>query len=1335
MRRVVSLILVLVLQLPYVARSTSLYRNITMDDGLPANTVRNIVQDGYGFIWLGTDNGLCRYDGTHVQIFPIVGLGMNQYVSALLAVDDGLYIGTEQGVFYFDFPSHVISRLPLDIHSTVSNLSIDKGGNLWVSTLQQGVWRFNPRDRVCKSFPFNESKGAVSQVFVDSDNRIWSITNWGSKPVQRLNKIRDQFEPVNLKFDGSGFHSLCMMQAKDGTLWLGSWEEGLLRMTDNGELKQMLSPSLTKVGSHIHSLYELSADCICIACDDGVICFNPHTGEWHRLQNSPATSFVDRFAYSIMRDTEGGLWVGTFYGGVHYLSPVSNRFDGFTADGGRDALAGHVISRFCEDRQGRVWIASDDGGLICYLPQERRFSSFPHQEDLRQLNVHALCMDGDDLWIGTYTGGIYVLGTRSGKLQRYGASASPHKLSDPSSYAIYCSRKGDIWVASMDGLNRFDRQTGLFRQVKNLNALTIDIDEDASGCLWLSTQGGGLWRFNPANSTWKHFVHNDEDETSLPNNQVNCAHIDANGRLWVATVGGLCLYDRHTQAFRRIPLDIPTQNIMSIVEGQEALWLSSDKGIMKYDPTDGTRRFTRQDGLVSEQFQPNAGLKTTDGRIYFGTTNGFNTFYPHQIKTNNVMPPVYITALEVLNHERQTEGGLPRHFAQTDELVLDYSDGKMFTLSFASLSYCSPDKNDYAYRLDGFDKDWNYVGSQHKATYTNIAPGTYTFRVKATNNDGIWSPHEATLRIVVHPPFWWSWYAKVLYLLLAVALLWWYIHYRLNRAEHRHRHELQHLKEMKEVEVREARLNFFTMIAHEIRTPVSLIIGPLEQLLKVEEKKTTEESEERGLLRVIDHNAHRLLELVNQLLDFRKVEQQSLVMHFAPQNVGELLRDVGERFAPTFAQGGKHFTIDYPDESLTAIIDREGITKVISNLLTNANKYTRDDVRLACLLEPDGEHFRITVTDNGVGIREEDRQRIFEPFYQAMDNKPGTGIGLSIVRNIVELHHGTISVVSEVGQGTSFILTLPVNCQPEGAMDEISRSEAILTSPSQREAETLPTSPSDDGQGTSVQKPVQDEEDRGLMLIVDDNEDMVEFLSNTFRRKYRLITAHDGIEALDLLRRREVTLIISDWMMPRMDGAELCRRVRSNPATSHISFVMLTAKTDNDSKVEGLDVGADVYVEKPFSVQYLEACIRNLLDMRQRLRERFSSQPLEPLEQIAFNPTDSEFLAQLTKVIEDNFSNPALSVNFLAEQLAISRSGLFAKIKALVDVTPNEMIQLVRLKRAAALLAEGRYKVNEVCYMVGFTSPSYFTKCFQKQFGMRPSDTEAIRTDVLSSRK
>jgi signal transduction histidine kinase/ligand-binding sensor domain-containing protein/DNA-binding response OmpR family regulator len=1279
------------------------YRNITMDDKLPSNTVRHVVQDGCGFIWMGTDNGLCRYDGIQVLTYRIPQLGSNQYVSALMADGQRVYVGTEQGVFSLNVADDHFEHLPIDIHTAVSHLTLDCDSQLWVSTLGQGVWRYHPKTGSRHHYDI----GQIAQVYVDNSNQVWTVSNWSTTPVCRLNRLHDRFDPIVMS-GVENCHALCMLQTKDGQLWIGSWENGLLRMHSDGRIEQVTMSDGKHGAHHIHTLTERDDGSILIGCDDGVISYNPKTGDWHQPltpYSSPLT-----FAYSILNDHEGGLWIGTFYAGVCYLSPVGKRFEGITVS---DGLAGSIISRFCEDHDGNIWIASDDGGLMCFNPSLR--SALPLRSSkngqwsmvngqFSNLNVHALALKNDELWIGTYSDGLYVLNLVSGQLRHYIRTNDEHSLDDSSVYAILHDSHGRTWAATMHGLNFFNDTTDTFERIGNLGALTIDIVEDHTGALWLATQGGGLWQYQPDSRQLRQFIHQADDKASLPSDQVNAILIDESQRLWIGTSLGLCyLSDVAKGRFQQVRLNVPSQNIMGIVEDHGVLWLPTDRGIVRYEPLPAgstLQRFTRHDGLVSLQAQPSAVLKASDGRIFVGTTGGFNMFYPYQIKANNVMPKVYVTQLNYFNQQDDTQ-----HYTLLPEtVVLNHDEARILTLSFAALSYYSPTENQYEYMMDGFDRNWNRTsGINPKATYTNLPAGTYTFRVRATNSDGVWSKDEVTLTIVVNPPLWWTWWAKMLYVIFIALAIWYYVHIRLKRAERKHQQELQRVNEQKEKESREARLSFFTMVAHEIRTPVSLIIGPLEKL-----KNTINDKQ----LDIIDRNAHRLLELVNQLLDFRKVEQHSLVMHFASHNVNELLHSISERFEPTFEQGGKQFTTVYPPERFTAIIDREGITKVISNLLTNANKYAKSHVELRCMANSDDDRFVIEVTDDGVGIRQEDIERIFEPFFQSQGNKPGTGIGLNIVKRIVDLHHGTIGVQSVVGQGSTFTITLPA-VQPLGTQ-ELSAQETNKPDIVEQQQPSITSQVSARPEGTLPPGKT--------VLIVDDNDDMVSFLASHFARHYTVLTATDGIEALNLIAKHEVSIIVSDWMMPRMDGADLCRQIRRNPLTSHIPFLMLTAKTDNKSKTEGMNVGADIYIEKPFSVEYLEACIANILQMRRLLMQKVSTQPFEDVAQMGTNPVDNEFLKKMNQIIEDNVANADLNVNFLAEQLNISRSGLFAKIKSLTDVTPNEMIQVVRLKRAARLLLENNYLVSEVGYMVGFSSPSYFTKCFQKQFGMKPGD-------------
>lgn len=1319
-RRVLSIFFLLIPVMLLAIPNNFRFRHFSVEDGLSSNSVRAIMQDKYGFLWIGTEEGLNRYDGTTIKSYPICPQAAGKYISSLYGTKKNIWIGTDEGVYTFAYETEIFTYLNLTtsnnirITGTVNHILEDKDGNLWFSTNGQGLFRYNLSKNYLEQYEFQSASGIIASVMVDSNNQIWALTNQGESGIYKLNKVENKFEPFTLLYNAEKHHSqaLTMLEDSEHTLWLGTWECGLQKIDKyTRQTTTYLHPSDGKGVTHIHSLMEYAPHQLLIGSDDGLLLFNTLTEEYELFTENEtvANSLSNRFVYPIVKDHEGGIWIGTYYGGVNYISPNTGQFESFAHSRFSNSVNGSVIGRFCEDTRGQIWIASDDGGLNCYSPKDRKFTHYlptDNKNSLSYHNVHALCTDGNNLWVGTYTGGVNVLNLETGIFKIYRSYADiPTSLDGTSSYAIFKDRSERIWVTSMAGINLYNRNEDNFIRIKTLDALTIDIDQDTKGNIWFSTQGKGLFKLHPEKQIWKNYVHDNNLPNTLANNQVNCTLIGSNGEIWVGTMNGLCKYNAKEDNFERIPLDIPSYNICSIIEDQHILWLTTTKGLVRYIPGEGCQVFTKSDGLQSDQFLPNAGFKASDGKIYVGSVSGFNAFYPYQIKTNNVLPPVVITELEIFNKSiRVGDKLLPKALHQMDELELSYKDN-VFSLLYASLSYCTPNKNKYAYKLEGFDKDWNYVGSQNKATYTNLPAGTYTFRVKATNNDGIWNEKGTSLKIIIHPPFYWSTASKVLYFILICIAFGFLIRFIVKRTEKRHTAEINKLNANKEKEVHEAKIKFFTMIAHEIRTPVSLIIGPLEKIMR---SSVSLPVSVRDDLNIIDRNSQRLLFLVNQLLDFRKVEQEEMKMRFAPQNIHQLLKAVCERFEPFIAQHGAHLTVEYPEADFTAIVDSEAITKLISNLLTNASKYTKDEVVLSCIIQPEQHTFIIRVTDNGIGISKEEQKKIFHPFYQAADNKPGTGIGLSIVKSIIESHNGCIEVASEVNRGSSFIVTLPIE-QSEAMSQE--SEEAILNNPAIPE-DILP----------GILPPAAPPNNKPVMLIVDDNEEMLNFLSSSFADKYTILTAKDGVEALEKLKENDATLIVSDWMMPRMNGVEFCKAIRSSQTTSHIPFILLTAKTDTNSKIEGMDCGADAYIEKPFSVQYLEACIKNLVDLRSLLRQKFSKMPLVPINSIASNSIDDKFLTRMNEIIEQNFSNPELSVDFLAEQLCISRSGLFAKIKTLANITPNELIQVVRLKKAAALLSENKYRINEICYMVGFNNPSYFSKCFQKQFGMKPGE-------------
>ena len=1300
-----------------MARSSKV-RTISMNDGLSSNAVRGIVQDKKGFVWFGTDNGLCRYDGYGVQTFYNVNRSYDQYVSALSTCDEGMLVGSSRGAFILDFKDEQFREIDSHIKAAVSCFAVDEEQNVWISTAGQGIFRYNLATRECKAYAMKGEKGMVASVLVDAHNQVWALCNQNGRGLYRLNKSTEKFELFQLKGTGDSKQDLrlsgmAMMAAPNGGIYVGTWAQGLYYVDMEGTATQLISGSLSNVVNHIHALYNDRRQYILIGSDDGLVEYDILNKSWRLLSNvnDPSRSSKERFVYSIAGDREGGLWTGTFYGGVCYIPSKSyeDRFKAYEA--GEKGFMGNVVGRFCEDSQHRIWVATDDAGLACYDAVNDKFVDYPGCAAMRRYNVHGLYAEDGVLWVGTYANGLVKFNTATGAQQAYPVDG---KGEGTSCYCIFRDSNRRLWATSMDGASLLDEQKQQFVKVKSFNSVTIDIDEDGQGNVWFATQGSGLWCYHPGNRTWKQYKNVENDTTTIASNQVNCLSRGPNGEFFLATDHGLCQYMPATGTFHRIKVDAPSQDFNSIVVNQGDLWLSSNKGIIRCAVGGEAQVFNRYDGLTSDQFLPNSGLMASDGRIYFGTTQGFNAFYPYQIKVNQVAPPVAITSLEIFNqHVQVGSDKLPESLSYIDQLNLSYDDN-MFNISFAALSYVSPEKNLYCYQLEGFDKEW-LTTSEHRVTYTNLPYGTYTFRVKATNNDGLWSQDEAKLKIVVHPPFWWSLPAKLLYLLLFGYIIYFITQSRVKREKRRHQREMEMLEEKQEQEMRDARLQFFTMIAHEIRTPVTLIIGPLENLKDQWKRVTAQLKDGEAMtqtLEVIDRNAQRLLLLVNQLLDFNKVQQKGMQVHFRLQNISKMMHAVAERFEPTLSQNGAKFEVEYPADDFAAIIDSEAITKVISNLMTNATKYTDNYVRLSCHPLEGGEQFCIKVEDNGVGISDDEKEKIFAAFYQARDNKPGTGIGLNIVKNLVDAHHGMVEVQSELGKGSTFIVTLPVN-QKDAVVEEA--DEPVMDLDMQDE---------DMAGEKNADTPAQTskEEKEPSMLIVEDDADMRNFIKAHFEKAYVVYTAENGKEALLELEKHQVSLIVSDWMMPELDGSEFCRQVRKNPDISHLPFVMLTAKTDNASKAEGMNCGADIYIEKPFSMKYLEASVRNLIEMRRLLQSKFSHMPLEPIEKIATSEVDNEFLAKMNQIIEDNLSNPELNVVFLAGQLGMSRSSLFSKIRGLADVTPNEMIQLVKLKKAARLLKEGHYRVSEVSYMVGFSSPSYFAKCFQKQFGVKPMD-------------
>lgn len=1289
--------------------------HLNTENALPSNRVRDIAQDEEGFMWFATDGGLVRYDGKNTKIFqPANPLNSEDevFVMKLLPYKNGLLVGTDQGLFCYDPIQEKLSLLSLKdeegretyIDGNIISLAQEKDDSFWVSIENEGIVKISSDYKINDRYKFQNIGNYIPRIYVDGNDIVWAVSNYQTGYLFRYDRRGNRFREFPLIVDGKkgNFGGAAIMMDQEGDYWLGTWDKGLIRFNGrNGEGRRYCQEDKIPL-MHVHSITQYSPSFLMVGSDSGLMLLDIETGDCNLYLTDELNpeSISGQFVYPITKDYEGGIWIGTYYRGINYLAKGSSKFQNWHYSRYSNSPSGNIVSRLCEDEKGNIWIGTADGGLCSYNPETRLFKSYSLIASRDADNINALCCDGNRLWVGMYSSNVGYLDLDNNKW----VTIKVEGEQNTSCYAITRDSSGTIWLGATQTFARYNSQKNIFEKIKDLKAWINDIDEDENGELWISTQGAGLFRFDPMTGRWINYRNNGE-KGSLPHNHINSVKITDGNEIYISSPKGVYVYQGEQDEF--VPLvGFPSElGAYALEKSGDDLWISTNLGLIMVNADGQLRKYTANDGLDANQFLPGSSLLAKNGMIYFGNIRGFAGLDPLTFQIKSEEPRLKFTSLNIINNPIEVgDPHLPVSLNSLKQLELDNSD-HTFTIYFSALSFDNPKSNQYKYRLEGFDKTWHETVGDNSATYSNLPPGKYNFQVKAANSEGVWNDEGISLKIIVKPVWYLTTLMKLLYLSVAFLILLLALRYMLWRMERNHTKELERISDNKEKEMFRSKLSFFTIVAHEIRTPVSLIIGPLEKILSSGEKFSAGVKSD---LQVIDRNAKRLLSLVNQLLDYKKIEDKPLPIGFRHEKIIPLIESVIERFHTSLQQKNINLTCEFPDPDLEADVDPEAITKLVSNLLNNAMKFTKNSIFVKCSKIQDSDKFEIIVKDNGIGISKENHERVFNPFYQILDNvnetKGGTGLGLAIVKNTVEAHGGEIILESETGHGATFTIILPL--KQENVL-VIPNSEYILS-----DKDNTEMSPDDE-----ISIP-----DDPVLLVVDDNEEMVNFISSHFEKNYEVITASNGKEAYEKMKERTVSLIICDWMMPVMDGKEFLKKIRHDENFSHIPFVMLTAKTDNASKISTMKSGADAYVEKPFSISYLDARIENLLEMRNLLKKKYSQMPLEPLTSIAHTEVDSELLKKLQTLIEENFSNPNLNVDFLAERLGISRSGLYAKIRTLADVTPNELIQITRLKKAAELLKENRYRINEICYMVGFNSSSYFSRCFQKQFGMKPGE-------------
>ena len=1299
------------------------FKNLSIRNGLSQNTVNAILQDRKGFMWLGTKDGLNRYDGLSFRKFKHDAANPrsigNCFITSLYEDFNGnIWVGTDAGVYIYypekeafeEFDCQSLEKTRIE--RSVSMIAGDKQGRVWIAVEAQGMFCYDTRQKLLRNYPLSEISSNIKCFTFDSGGTLW-LGFYGDGlyySKDNLATVHPYGSPEDGKREFEGGVITKIVQGNYNCLYIGSVKEGVSELNlTSGQVRNLLAIDESGESIFCRDLLPYSDNELWIGTESGIYIYNLRTAQFIHLRASlyDSYSLSDNAIYALYKDREEGLWIGSYFGGVDYYPRQYTYFAKYYPKNIANSLHGKRVREFCRADDGTLWIGTEDGGLNHFNPKTKEFHFFEPSAGFT--NIHGLCMDGSHLWVGTFSKGLRVIDTRTGVVLRtYTEGHTPHSLNDNSIFSICRTSAGEIYLGTLFGLLRYNRTQDSFDCIPELNGKFVyDIKEDSYGNLWLATYANGAYCYDVSARRWKNYVFDAEDERSLPYDKVLSVFEDSYRQIWLTTQGGgFCLFHPDTETFTRYGLKdgLPNDVVYQIVEDDDRfLWLTTNNGLVRFDPkTMEMKVFSTANGLPTNQFNYRSGFKDEAGNIYLGSINGFVAFDPRTFAENRQVPAVAITDFLLFNKEvsvGETDSPLKSSITFSDKVVLT-ADQNSFSFRIAALSYQAPRMNKLMYKLEGFDEGWLTIGESPLVTYSNLGYGDYVFKVKASNSDGVWNEQKTSLHLSILPPFYLSGWAYCFYVLFFMGCLVCVIFYFKRRNYRKQHRQMEMLEQEKEREVYHAKIDFFTNVAHEIRTPLTLIKGPLENIILKKEV----DSETKEDLYIMKQNTERLLNLTNQLLDFRKTETRGFRLNFTECDVVAVLRETYLRFTSLAKQKGLDFILELPQECFMADVNQEALTKIISNLLNNGVKYASTYLRIS--LETDEKVFHIRTFNDGEMIPDTMKEEIFKPFVR-LDKEDevttGTGIGLALSRSLAELHQG--SLMMEKGEEVNyFCLTLPVNQDSTITLSAENVSQVEENSCGWEQEET----------DTKEKKP--------MILVVEDNPDMLAFIRKQLTTEYSVLTAMNGIEALAVLDNHYVNLVVSDVMMPQMDGFELCKTIKSDLSYSHIPVVLLTAKTNIQSKIEGLELGADAYIEKPFSVEYLLANISSLIHNREKLRQTFAKSPFVAANTMALTKADEEFIWKLNDIIQANLHNPEFSMEDMADALKMSRSSFYRKIKGVLDLSPNEYLRLERLKQAAQLLKEGKSRVNEICYTVGFNSPSYFSKCFLKQFGVLPKD-------------
>ncbi len=1031
--------------LPFTINGQSPYyfKHYEVEHGLSNNTVLCSAMDKKGFMWFGTIDGLNRFDGYTFKTFRNdpdnpKSLGNNSVFTLLAAEDEKLWVGTAKGLYIYDPVYQSFELVPFTANQTVRSLCKDNNDNIWL-TPDYKLASYNEKTK--KFHFFSSLQSNATSICKDDNETLWIATSTGI--LNQYDPQTHSFTPYDLfskSKKGSSRFIVNIFNTNKGSLLVGTLNQGIkLFNIQTKQYEDILLYNHDKTEIFAKDFIRYSDDEFWAATEYGLFIYNIVSGKVTSLhmQYNNTYSISDNAINTLCRDKEGGIWAGTRFGGISYYSYPYTSFEKYFSQEGNSSIKGNGVHEICPDGRGNLWIGTEDAGLNKLNLKTRTFEHFMpdgKKESISYSNIHGLLIAGTELWIGTYQYGLDRMNLKTGKVIKH-YTAGKNSFKSNFIVHLYKTKSGDIMVGTWEGLFKYNKTKDNFSAVPGFAFQTQSILEDKDGLLWICTLGNGVFTLDQTTGLIQNFRANLQNPDSLCNNMVNGQFKDSRGNLWFATEGGLCKYDPVGKKFKTYTIKngLPSNFLFKILEDQKNnLWVSSTKGLIRFNPaTESVKVFTVADGLLNNQFNWNSAYKDPTGRMYFGSVKGMISFTPEKFTINNITPPVYITGIQLYNKEMIISGkesALKKSITYTDKITLKH-DQSTLSIDFAALSYTSPEMNEYAYKMEGLDNDWTPLKTYRKAYFTELPPGAYTFKVKASNGSGIWNKEETILKIEILPPFWKSKLAYLIYIVFIAALI--YLLFRIyhNRIHEKHRRKMELLKHQKEKELYQNKIEFFTAIAHEIRTPLTLIQGPMENIMNHADKVP----EIKRNLKIMERNTNRLIDISNQLLDFRKIEVKGFSLNFEKINITELLHDIHESFQPLAEQRNLEYSLHSPIKDVYALVDSDSLQKILSNLYSNAVKYSDTTVKSNLVYLEAENQFKIELKNDGFLIPEEIKDKIFEPFFRIKETNhhKGTGIGLSISRALAELHKGTLELKKPESCFNVFVLTLPANIKNE----------------------------------------------------------------------------------------------------------------------------------------------------------------------------------------------------------------------------------------------------------------------------------------------------------------